>query len=206
MREIAGAFFSSLARGRSAETVPFAGTENRAKRNINQRGAYWRAEVRKRGHKPIHRTFDTRQQARQWAERAEADITIGVYIDRTEAEQTALRDALDRYLREVVPGKRYPKQERSRIARWQKHDLTWSLRGAQPVELRTRSSWSCKASATRLRSPARNGASRHSPTHSRTSVNHLAATHGIDAYAPGNSWPGTSTTGIDLDVGVRAWW
>ncbi|CBJ38270.1 putative phage integrase [Ralstonia solanacearum CMR15] len=106
---------------------------------LSQRSAYWHAEVRKRGHKPIHRTFDTRQQAQQWTERAEAGITIGVYIDRTEAEQTALRDALDRYLREVVPGKRYPKQERSRIARWQKHDLIWSLRGAQPVELRTRS-------------------------------------------------------------------
>lgn len=110
----------------------------------------WRAEIRKRGHKPIHRTFDTRQQAQQWADRAKADITIGVYFDRTEAGQTALRDALDRYLREVVPGKRYPKQERSRIALWQKHDLTWSLRNAdlrqnaatraaQPVELRTRS-------------------------------------------------------------------
>lgn len=32
---------------------------------ISQRGAYWRAEVRKRGHKPIYRTFDTRQQAQQ---------------------------------------------------------------------------------------------------------------------------------------------
>nr|CUV12743.1 putative phage integrase [Ralstonia solanacearum] len=62
-------------------------------------------------------------------------ITIGVYIDRTEAEQAALQDALDRYLREVVPGKRYPKQERSRIARWQKHDLTWSLRSADLAKM-----------------------------------------------------------------------
>ncbi|WP_240435716.1 hypothetical protein [Ralstonia solanacearum] len=67
---------------------------------ISQRGAYWRAEVRKRGHKPIYRPFDTRQQAPQWAERTEAEITIGVYVDRTEAEQTTLHDALDRYLRE----------------------------------------------------------------------------------------------------------
>ncbi|GCB02937.1 hypothetical protein [Ralstonia sp. SET104] len=55
---------------------------------ISQRGAYWRAEVRKRGHKPIYRTFDTRQQAQQWAERTEAEITIGTYVDRTETERT----------------------------------------------------------------------------------------------------------------------
>jgi len=107
---------------------------------ISQRGAYWRAEIRKRGHKPIYRTFDTRQQAQQWAERTEAEITVGVYIDRTEAERTTLRDALDRYLREVVPAKGYPEQERTRIARWQKHDLAWrtlaSLRGADFAKYR----------------------------------------------------------------------
>ncbi len=107
---------------------------------ISQHGAYWRAEVRKRGHKPIDRTFDTRQQAQQWAERTEAEITIGAYVDRTEAERTTLHDALDRYLREVVPSKRYPDQERTRIARWQKHDLAWrtlaNLRGADFAKYR----------------------------------------------------------------------
>ena len=107
---------------------------------ISQRGAYWRAEVRKRGHKPIYRTFDTRQQAQQWAERTEAEITIGAYVDRTEAERTTLNDALERYLRDVVPAKRYPEQERTRIARWQKHELAWrtlaSLRGADFAKYR----------------------------------------------------------------------
>ncbi|CAJ0808580.1 hypothetical protein LMG19087_00255 [Ralstonia wenshanensis] len=107
---------------------------------ISQRGAYWRAEVRKRGLKPIYRTFDTRQQAQQWAARTEAEITVGVYVDRTEAERTTLHDALARYMREVVPAKRYPEQERTRIARWQKHDLAWrtlaSLRGADFAKYR----------------------------------------------------------------------
>ena len=66
--------------------------------------------------------------------------TIGAYVDRTEAERTTLHEALDRYLREVVPGKRYPEQERTRIARWQKHDLAWrtlaSLRGADFAKYR----------------------------------------------------------------------
>ncbi|WP_240435717.1 site-specific integrase [Ralstonia solanacearum] len=40
----------------------------------------------------------------------------------------------------VVPGKRYPKQERTRITRWKKHDLAWrtlaSLRGADFAKYR----------------------------------------------------------------------
>ena len=101
---------------------------------ISQRGAYWRAEIRRRGHKPIYRTFDTKQLAQLWATRTEAEITAGVFVDRTEAERTILRDALDRYCREVVPAKRFPEQERTRIERWKKDQLAWrplaSLRGA----------------------------------------------------------------------------
>ena len=33
---------------------------------ISQRGAYWRAEIRRRGYKPVYRTFDTKQQAQQY--------------------------------------------------------------------------------------------------------------------------------------------
>jgi hypothetical protein len=107
---------------------------------ISQRGAYWRAEIRRRGHKPIYRTFDTKQLAQQWAVRTEAEITAGVFVDRTEAERTILRDALDRYCREVVPAKRFPEQERTRIERWKKDELAWrplaSLRGADFAKYR----------------------------------------------------------------------
>ncbi|EIF28388.1 hypothetical protein BCh11DRAFT_03783 [Burkholderia sp. Ch1-1] len=73
---------------------------------ISQRGAYWRAEVRKRGHKPIYRTFDTKQQARDGAQRVEAEISLNIFVDRSEAERTTLGEALDRYAREIVPTKR----------------------------------------------------------------------------------------------------
>src|SRR3546814_20260329 len=36
---------------------------------ISQRGEYWRAEIRKRGYKPVYHTFDTQRQAEQWARR-----------------------------------------------------------------------------------------------------------------------------------------
>lgn len=101
---------------------------------ISQRGAYWRAEIRRRGHKPVYRTFDTRSQAQQWARRVESEIDAGAYVDRTQAERTTLGEALGRYLREVVPSKRSPGQEAGRIRRWQVHSLAYrmlaSLRGA----------------------------------------------------------------------------
>jgi len=82
---------------------------------ISQRGAFWRTEVRRRGYKPVYRTFDTKQQAQQWARRIESEMGAGSFIDRTESERTTRREALERYQREMVPEKRYPQQERQRI-------------------------------------------------------------------------------------------
>ncbi len=63
---------------------------------ISQRCAYWRAEIRRRGYKPVYRTFVTKQQAQQWARRVESEMDAGLFIDRTEAERTTLREALER--------------------------------------------------------------------------------------------------------------
>ncbi len=107
---------------------------------IQQRGNYWRVEIRRRGYKPTYRTFDTKQQAQQWARRIEAEIDVGTYVDRTEADRTTLRDALDRYAQEIVPTKRYPQQETTRIARWKQHELAYrtlsSLRGSDFAKYR----------------------------------------------------------------------
>lgn len=101
---------------------------------IKQRGAFWRAEVRRKGYKPNYRTFDTQKQAQQWARRVESEMDSGLYIDRAEAERTTLRDALERYGREVVPLKRHPTQEVGRITRWLRNDLCYrtlaNLKGA----------------------------------------------------------------------------
>lgn len=101
---------------------------------IKQRGAFWRAEVRRKGYKPSYRTFDTQKQAQQWARRVESEMDSGLYIDRAEAERTTLREALERYGREVVPLKRHPVQEVGRITRWLRNDLCYrtlaNLKGA----------------------------------------------------------------------------
>ncbi len=107
---------------------------------ISQRGAYWRAEVRRRGYKPVYRSFDTKQQAQQWARRVESEMDSGAYVDRTEAERTTLREALERYRREIVPEKRHPYQENRRIQRWivnhLSHRTLANLRGADFAKYR----------------------------------------------------------------------
>jgi integrase len=58
----------------------------------------------------------------------------GLYVDRTEAERTTLREALEHYRREIVPAKKHPYQEIRRIERWLQNDLSFrtlaNLKGA----------------------------------------------------------------------------
>jgi hypothetical protein len=92
------------------------------------------AEVRRKGYKPIYRSFDTRQKAEKWVRIIESEMDSALFVDRTKAENTLLSDALERYKREIVPTKRHPYQETCRIDRWLKHDLAYrtlaNLRGA----------------------------------------------------------------------------
>lgn len=83
-----------------------------------KRGDSWQAKVRRKGYEPISRTFDTKALAERWARDVEAEMDRGSYVDRTEAERTSLKEALERYEREVTPKKKGASQERHRIAKW----------------------------------------------------------------------------------------
>jgi hypothetical protein len=60
---------------------------------IQQRGEYWRVEIRRRGHKPVYHTFGIQQQTEQCARRIEAGMDARSHIDKSEAERTTLRDS-----------------------------------------------------------------------------------------------------------------
>lgn len=100
---------------------------------IKKRGEYWRAEVRRKGHKPTYRTFDSQAEAQKWARRIEADIDTGFYVDNSAAEKFTLGEALEQYRRDVAAKKRHPIQENGRIDRWLRNDLCFrtlaNLRG-----------------------------------------------------------------------------
>lgn len=90
---------------------------------IMRRGDRWRAMVRRRGHGTITRTLATRGDAERWARRVEAAIDRGDHLDLREAERTTLAEALDRYRRERVPGKKGARQEEQRIGQWMRDPL-----------------------------------------------------------------------------------
>lgn len=99
-----------------------------------KRGDSWQAKVRRQGYPPITRSFDTKAKAEMWARDMEGSRDRHVFVDHREAENTTLRDALERYEREVTPAKKGARQERSRILKWTRDPLAArsmaSIRGA----------------------------------------------------------------------------
>lgn len=90
---------------------------------IRKRGDSWQAEVIRKGFKPISRTFDRKADAEKWSKEVEAQMLGGRYVDTREAESLTVADALDRYKREVTPGKKGAKREADRIERWRADPL-----------------------------------------------------------------------------------
>jgi len=85
---------------------------------FRKRGDSWTVEIRRNGYKPIARTFDTKAQGEKWAAEVESKMLAGRYVDTREAESLTLAEALERYGREVTPGKKGAKVELLRIGRW----------------------------------------------------------------------------------------
>lgn len=107
-----------------------------------KRGDSWQAKVRRKGYEPISRSFDSKAKAERWARDVEAEMDRGVYVDRSEAERTSLKEALERYEREVTPKKKGARQERHRIAKWSRDPLAprplAAIRGADMAAWRDR--------------------------------------------------------------------
>ena len=75
----------------------------------------WHARVRRQGHQAASMSFRLRVDAEAWARKVEGEQERGTWRDGAEAERTTLRDALDRYGREVTPRKRGVDQEMSTL-------------------------------------------------------------------------------------------
>jgi integrase len=74
--------------------------------SITKRSGNYRALIRIQGRAPLSKTFNRRADAQAWARQVETDIQRGVFLDLTEAQQTSLAAALDRYERAVLPSKK----------------------------------------------------------------------------------------------------
>lgn len=116
----------------------------------------WQAKVRRHGQRPLSRTFARLVDAEGWARKIESEQERGIWRDSGEAERVTLREALDRYEREVTPRKRAQASERSNLcvlrderiachalARIGSHDLAalrdaWERAGLKPASIRRR--------------------------------------------------------------------
>ncbi len=83
----------------------------------------WQAHIRRRGYPAQVRTFDTKAEAEAWAATIESEMARRVFVSRAEAEETTLREALERYAQEISRQKKGAARERSTIAAWQASPL-----------------------------------------------------------------------------------
>ena len=93
--------------------------------SFDKRGRYWRAQVRRRGYPHQTKSFDSKAEAEIWARSVESAMDRGLWTDNREASHTTLREALERYAREVTPHKAPSgtRVELSRIERLKAHSL-----------------------------------------------------------------------------------
>jgi integrase len=91
---------------------------------LRKRGPYqWEAQVRRRGWPAQSKTFESKAEAEAWAQMIESEMARGVWLDRSEAENTTLRELLDRYQKEVSPRKRSHEREVSFLNTWRQTEL-----------------------------------------------------------------------------------
>ena len=108
---------------------------------FRKRGPYqWQAQVRRQGHPPQTKTFETKAAAEAWARATECEIDQGVFVSRAEAESTTLGELLNRYLTEITPSKKGAEPESARIRSLLRHPLAdrylASIRGVDMARYR----------------------------------------------------------------------
>ncbi len=84
----------------------------------------WQAIIRKRGFPSQTKTFRNKRDAESWATVTESEMVRGVWRNRTEAENTTLTEALNRYAKEVSALKKGAVQEISIIGRIKESSLS----------------------------------------------------------------------------------
>lgn len=82
---------------------------------VSRHGKNWRAQIRRLGHKPLSKTFRTKGQAWSWAEHTEREILAG---RAGILPKHTLREALDKYAREVSPTHKGARWERVRLTKF----------------------------------------------------------------------------------------
>jgi len=91
---------------------------------IRRRGIKWEAQIRRKGHRTISRSFDTKTDAKTWARQIEVGLELG-NLELPERSKTEIKlgDMVERYLVEVTKDKRGREPEEYRLRRFLMHPI-----------------------------------------------------------------------------------
>lgn len=78
----------------------------------------WQARISRKGFPDQVKTFSSRPEAEAWARLIESEMDRGIFVNRTEAENTSFREALERYKQEISAKKRGADRETFVIDAW----------------------------------------------------------------------------------------
>lgn len=83
----------------------------------------YRVRVRIKGHPPVTKTFTSLTLAKKWKRNTEVEIEEGRYFDKVEAQKHTLSEAIDRYIKSILPGKPKDAKNVHRHLLWWKRQL-----------------------------------------------------------------------------------
>jgi integrase len=92
--------------------------------SFQQKTTGWFVQIRRKGHKSISRTFNSKSEGERWALQIEAGMGVGTYVDNRETLSTSLHECLSRYASEIVPLKKGAKRDMVRVKFWQRETLS----------------------------------------------------------------------------------
>ena len=92
--------------------------------SILKRGDYqWQATIRRKGYPTQCQTFETKKEAKAWADDIEREMRRGAFVDPIMIKQTTLGELLAKYGEKVSPKKRSCRTEMVTIRRLLRHAL-----------------------------------------------------------------------------------
>jgi integrase len=93
------------------------------------------AQVRVKGQPTLTATFTSRRDAKQWAGDKEADLRAGRTVAVQTSKRVTLHDAIQRYLKEVLPHKKSGRSQIQQLDWWSSRLGTLDLRDVTPAHV-----------------------------------------------------------------------
>ena len=92
----------------------------------------YRVKVRLKGFPPQSATFERLTDAKKWAQHTESAIREGRHFKTTEAKRHTLAELVDRYCREVLPGKKSKIDQAQQLGWWKTEIGSFTLADVSP--------------------------------------------------------------------------